>query len=48
MPEYYSKDEIINMFNNSEEVINSHDIKLLEVRQNYIQLVFILIIKIIY
>jgi hypothetical protein len=33
MPEYYSKEEIINMFINSEEVINSHDIKLLEVRQ---------------
>lgn len=33
MPEYYSKNEIIDMFNNSQEVINSHDIKLLEVRR---------------
>lgn len=33
MPEYYSKDEFINMFINSEEIINSHDIKLLEVRK---------------
>jgi len=33
MPEYYSKNEIINMFNNSEDVINSYDIKLLEVRR---------------
>ena len=29
MPNTIQKDEIINMFNNSEEVINSHDIKLL-------------------